>query len=447
MNLRRVDLEVGLHLEDEEKMTDTIIPSGVLSHIGPVDICRRLLRRLKKSSGARPDELRVHNYGYDWRLSPHLLSRQLINFLESLGCNRSGVTGRDRGAVVIAHSLGGLITRHAVNQRPDLFAGIIYAGVPQHCVNILGPLRNGDDVLLSSRVLTAQVNFTLRTSYALLLESGRCFINKTTGERYNIDFFDVRTWEEHCLSPCVSNSDTAARPDQQKGIIGTISESLPSLPFTNKRNSIVRREGSPGQGGQSSLEGAKDATKDSTNHIAQKAEEAISAPNAQSLEPSMGSSPAASNKEPVATACTIPRAEALAYLERTLNAVRRFKQELAFKPSCQAADVYPPIAVLFGNSVPTVFGARVDSREAIKRSDAYDNLAFAAGDGVVLSRSARPPDGYKIVRGGLVRTERGHIGLLGDLEAVGKCLQAIIDARHRGVGTGRFAKKGEEIES
>ncbi len=447
MNLRRVDLEVGLNPVDEERMTDTIIPSGVLSHIGPVDICRRLLRRLKKSSRARPGFLRVHNYGYDWRLSPHLLSRQLINFLKSLESNSPEIKGRDRGAVVIAHSLGGMITRHAVNQRPDLFAGIVYAGVPQHCVNILGPLRKGDDVLLSSRVLTAQVNFTLRTSYALLPESGRCFINKKTGERYDVDFFDVKTWEEHCLSPCVSNSASIARPEQQKSIMDTLSESLPSLPFTNKRNSIVRRGSPPVQELQSSLKDAKDAVKDDANSTAQKAEEALSLPRGQPLEPSMGSSPQASNRESVATACTIPRAEALAYLRRTLTLVRQFKQELAFKPAHQAADVYPPIAVLYSNSVPTVFGARVDSREAIKRSDAYDNLAFAAGDGIVLSRSARPPEGYKIVKGGLVRSERGHIGLLGDLEAVGKCLRAISDARHRGVGTGKFTREIEESKT
>lgn len=441
MNLRRVDLEVGLHPEDEERMPDRIFPSGVLSHIGPVDICRRLLRYLHKSSRARPGHLRVHNYGYDWRLSPHLLSRQLISFLESLECNKPGGRGGARGAVVIAHSLGGMITRHAVNQRPDLFAGVVYAGVPQHCVNILGPLRNGDDVLLSSRVLTAQVNFTLRTSYALLPESGRCFINKTTGERYDVDFFDVKTWEEYCLSPCVSTSPIP-RPEVRKSIIGALSETLPTLPLTSKRNSLVRRDNRPAEDGPWWWKEAADAVKDGTENSVSKAEEACSATCAPPLEPSMGCPSISAQRESVATACTIPRAEALAYLERTLAAVRRFKQELAFNPTHQAADVYPPIAVLYGKSVPTVFGARVDSREAIKRSDAYDNLAFAAGDGVVLSKSARPPEGYKVVKGGLVRSERGHIGLLGDLEAVGKCLGAIGDARRRGVGTGKFAQGG-----
>lgn len=422
-------------------MTDTIIPSGVLSHIGPVDICRRLLRNLKRSSRSRPDEFRVHDYGYDWRLSPHFLSQQLIKFLESLECNRPDLTGRTRGATVIAHSLGGMITRHAVNQRPDLFSGVIYAGVPQHCINILGPLRKGDDVLLSSRVLTAQVNFTLRTSYIFLPESGRCFIDKTTGERYDLDFFDVKTWEEHSLSPCVSSSAPSTRPEQRKSVISTLSESLPSLPLSNKRNSTVRRDSTPAPASRLSLENAKDAVNDSANHTAHKTEEAFSAAHAQPLEPSMGSSSSNATRETVATMCTIPRAEAVDYLDRTLKSVRQFKHEMAFNPLHQAADIYPPIAVLYCNSVPTVFGARVDSREAIKGPDAYENLAFAAGDGIVLSKSARPPEGYKVVRGGLVRSERGHIGLLGDLDAVGKCLQAIVDARRRGVGTGIFARE------
>lgn len=140
LNIRRVDLEVGLTTEDEDNVEKKIIPSGVLSHIGPIDICRRLLKKLHKCSNAQTGKLRVHNYGYDWRLNPHILSRKLIEFLEGLQCNKSGTKDK-RGAIIIAHSLGGLITRHAVNQRPELFAGVLYAGVPQHCVNILVRVR------------------------------------------------------------------------------------------------------------------------------------------------------------------------------------------------------------------------------------------------------------------------------------------------------------------
>lgn len=72
----------------------------------------------------------------------------------------------------------------------------------------------------------------------------------------------------------------------------------------------------------------------------------------------------------------------------------------------------------------------------MKHADAYDELAFASGDGVVLARAAMAPEGYKVARAGIISSERGHVTLLGDMEAVGKCLNAIGRARRKGVGLG-----------
>lgn len=67
LNLRKVDLELGLNPEDEETEEKRIIPAGMLTHIGPVDIGKRLFKRLRASENAKRGHLRVHNYGYDWR--------------------------------------------------------------------------------------------------------------------------------------------------------------------------------------------------------------------------------------------------------------------------------------------------------------------------------------------------------------------------------------------
>ena len=88
-------------------------------------------------------------------------------------------------------SVGGMITRHVVNRRPDLFAGVIYVGVPQRAVNILGPLRNGDAVLLNEKIFTARVNLSLRTTFAFLPEDGRAFVDRDTGEDLLIDFYNI----------------------------------------------------------------------------------------------------------------------------------------------------------------------------------------------------------------------------------------------------------------
>jgi hypothetical protein len=144
LNLRKVDLEVPFEADADEHMEETIIPSGMLKHIGPVDISKRLFKRLRACDNAKDGTLRVHDYGYDWRLSPHFLSRRMIEYLESLPCNQPSVPKEKRGAIVVAHSLGGLITRHVINKRPDLVAGVVYAGVPQVSGESTNCMRDGD---------------------------------------------------------------------------------------------------------------------------------------------------------------------------------------------------------------------------------------------------------------------------------------------------------------
>lgn len=445
LNLRKVDLEIGLDPEDEESMEERIIPGGMLTHIGPVDIAKRLFKRLRASANARNGRLRVHDYGYDWRLSPHLLSRRMIKYLEGLPCNQPGVPVEKRGAIVVAHSLGGLITRHVINQRPDLVAGVVYAGVPQRCINILGPFRNGDDVLLSSRVLTAQVNFTIRTSYALLPLDGKCFIDKHTKEEYPVDFFDPKMWEEYRLSPCIAPALPAPAPAPSSnlsvsGLLNAMSQALPTLPGRKNSMSTPKGDGNtagPNASPDSSATALRDTARNTADRVAE------SGAQATGFEPKMHNDVATSSP---AITSTIPHDQAVAYLSRTLAEVKQFKQELDHRPEHTASNVYPPIALIYGKSTPTVYGAKVESREAIKRADVYDELAFASGDGVVLAKAAMVPHGYSVVRGGVVASERGHVTLLGDLEAVGKCLHAVMAARKRGIGLGENALKGKEAE-
>ena len=418
LNLRKVDLAVGLNREDEENMEERVIPGGMLTSIGPVDISRRLLKRLRGCTNARTGKLRVWEYGYDWRLSPSLLSRKLIEFLKELPANAE--ESHKKGAVVIAHSLGGLITRHAINRCPELFAGVLYAGVPTSCVNILGPLRNGDEVLLSSKVLTAQVNFSIRTSFALLPLDGKCFIDKNTREEYYTDFFDPQTWVEHALSPCVAlPSPPSTNTVTTNGIVESVLSGIPG----RKSSSLLRK----------SIAEEKVAGEEETDLARSKVKKRASdiklEPENTGLAPKMTNTTAPTN-------ITISQTEAMAYLSRVLAEVKKFKEETAFVPARSQQNRYPPAAVIYGKSTPTVCAAKVNGKAGIKCQDAYDDLAFASGDGVVLAKAAMLPEGYQPVKGGVVSSDRGHITLLGDLEAVGKCLQALVNGRRKGLGLG-----------
>jgi hypothetical protein len=436
LNLRKVDLEVPFDPAADERMEETIIPSGMLQAIGPVDISKRLFKRLRACDSAKTGQLRVHDYGYDWRLSPHHLSRRMITFLESLPCNQPGVPREKRGAIVIAHSLGGVIMRHAINKRPDLVAGVVYAGVPQQCINILGPFRNGDDVLFSSRILTAQVNFSIRTSFALLPLNGKCFFNKHTKEEYPVDFFDPKSWTECRLSPCLGPA--LPRPELPKdnnlsvsGLLNAMSQALPTFP--SRKFSISKGSSGPSSSGEA-LKGAADVARNAADKVTEAGAEG--AGMGPQMAQGQSSSTSISSEPNPATAVTIPYDKAVEYLTRTLAEIKQFKQELDHIPAHTASNSYPPVALIYGKTTPTVYGAKVESREAIPRADCYDELAFASGDGVVLARAAMVPEGYSVVRGGVVSSDRGHITLLGDLEAVGRCLHAVMKARRNGIGMG-----------
>ncbi|ELR05978.1 hypothetical protein VC83_08168 [Pseudogymnoascus destructans] len=420
LNLGTVDLEVGLEDEDDERMEESVYASGMLRNIGVVDISRRLIKRLRGTENAKNGTLRVWDYGYDWRLNPHLLSRKLKEFLEGLPCN---VPGKDKGALVIAHSLGGLITRHVVNQRPELFSGVIYAGVPQSCINIIGPLRNGDSVGFNQRIFTAQVNFTLRTSLVLLPLDGYGYIDKVTKEPYHIDFFDVNDWIKYRISPCTDQPMPARNPPNPS-IASAITSSLTSL-------TIPRKNPSPPPPATGVV------AKTTGQSTASKAMEKVTSPlrKRKKAKKQSDATPPSSDS-PKTSPSVLPRSAAVAYLTRILPVIKQFKLELAHRPDTEVANKYPPLAVIYAKNTPTVCAAKVDDRDAIPCADVYNNLAFASGDGVCLAKDAQLPYGYRYVLNGRIRTERGHVTMLGDLEAVGKAIEAVYKGRELGIGLG-----------
>ncbi len=427
LNIRKVDLELGLDPEADETAEDHIFASGMLQNMGPVDISKRLFRKLRECENARKGKLRVHDYGYDWRLSPHVLSRKLVQFLETLPSNHPSTPSERRGALVISHSLGGVITRHAVNQRPELFAGVIYAGAPQRCINILGPVRNGDAVMLNEKILTAQVNFSLRTTFVFLPEDGYCFINKHTKEEYRVDFYNVDNWIKYRLSPCVGEP---ALPLPKSGSLSSLLN-LPDLGLRSRSNSTTRNANGSEQSFLSSMEGVRRVTNDFVAFKDRTLAPQMSTPNTLQQHQHQQPQHASLNGR------LLPGQERnLEYLTRTLADTKRFRAELAHNPAHQAANVYPPLAVIYGRDIPTTAGAKVASHEAIPTSEAYDELFFGNGDGVVLAKEAMLPPGYELVKGGRISTDRGHITLLGDLQSVGRAIDAVIRGRRKGIGLG-----------
>lgn len=420
-NLRRINLLLGPTLDDELRATDLIYPDGVLKNVGPIDICKKLIKRLLSNPKAN-----VKEFGYDWRLSGEVLTQQLVHLLEDLYKTTGGPT------IVIAHSMGGMIAHLAMQHNPKLFRGLVYVGAPSECLNILGPIRFGDSVLFSDKILTFETNFMMRSSFNFLPLSGRIFLNKQTREYYDLDYFDPETWVEYDLNPLVSLS--RRKREESK-------EHTPSSDISS--NTTLLEDG---------LNHNDNSSFPSINTIGQKLLQYRPKSISRKFIPSFGEQNSESSNSPRSHGPYVPKLnqgqttpleessfsflfdEAYEYLRETLARTKKFK--LGFKYNPELESEYPPLAMVYGNRVPSVRGSFVNSKEDIKNGDFY-NLFYGHGDGVVHQKWLLPAvEGFQMFNEktgegeivGKFPSECGHVSLMSDLKTMGYALSAIWEA-------------------
>ncbi|VEU20394.1 DEKNAAC101350 [Brettanomyces naardenensis] len=337
LNIRKINLLLGPKDEDEYDVEKSIYPDGMLSHVGPVDISRKLMKRLSSNP-----KVTVHNWGYDWRLSTDISSKRLHLKLKEIYAKNGG-----KPVILIGHSMGGIVAHGAMLLDKTLVRGIIYAGTPLPCVNVMGPFRYNDNILLCNDMLTSEVNFMMRSTFIFIPNKDQClFKDIRTGEHFEIDFFDPKMWVKYNLSPIVS-----------------------SVRLRQERGEPV--------------------------DIRQQSEFAISFD------------------------------EAYDYLCRTLRRTKKFREFLKYDPNV----VYPPLALVYGNRVPSVKYSLVDGKEDVKKGTYY-NFFYGPGDGVTHQKYLFPEDAsYPLC--GKFASRSGHIGLLSDSLCVAQAFKAILNEEKR----------------
>lgn len=408
LNLKQVNLLLGPSDEDELHAPDTIYPDGILKNVGPFDICRRLIRKLDNNPNTT-----VKDFGYDWRLSLDLVADQLIAELE-LQLRKTG-----KKTIVIAHSMGGLVAHGALHKRPDLFRGIVYVGLPSECLNILGPIRYGDSIMFSDKILTFETNFMMRSAYSFLPLSGRVFVDRNTGENYDLDYFDPETWVEYNLNPLVakerremaeavatteSSTNSVEIPDssESSSAFGSISSRIRLIsPGISRKNKPLINIG--------------------------KVPKRVRSP----LSPL---SPTSESELVEKESYCLSFDEAYEYLSRTLKRAKTYMEGLEYRPELDKE--YPPLAVVYGDKIPSVRGLHVDSIEDIRNGNYY-RFYYGKGDGVVNLKWLMPEaKGFQMYNPetktghivGKFASESGHVDLMTDLKVMGEALESILDA-------------------
>lgn len=398
MHLSKANLFLGPNDEDELNATDLIYPSDILSHIGPIDIMRKFIRKLKANGKAN-----VTEWPYDWRLSGEVISDQLYKKLTEIYEN----TGKP--TLVIGHSMGGLVSHGTLQRAPHLFRGLIYVGTPTECCNVLGPIRYGDSVLLSDKILTFETNFMMRSAFMFLPLDGRIFTNLETQEFYDLDYFDPETWVEFNLNPLVAKKrllHEKKKKDSSPGLKNlnldsqsTLSSITTLIKKSWKNASLSPRISSPFSDGKSESTDMDDVVPDWEDYD-----------------------------------YSLTFSEAYDYLSRSLSRAKKYIHSLEWREDLE--DKYPPLAVVYGNKVPSVRGSNVRSLQDIK-DGTYDEFFYGHGDGVVHQRNLMPERrNFKFYdestgKGEIVGkfpSDCGHVNLMTDFKAMGQALHAIVEA-------------------
>jgi hypothetical protein len=403
IHLRKVNLLLGPNESDEIQASKFIYPDGVLSHIGPIDICRKFMRKLR----ANPN-LNVHDWGYDWRLSGEIISCQLVDYLKDV-YDKTG-----EPTIVIAHSMGGLMAHGAMQIAPHLFRGIVYVGSPSECLNILGPIRFGDSVILSDKILTYETNFMMRSCFNFLPLSGRVFTNRDKTEFYDLDYFDPDTWVEYNLNPLVSKKRQLF--ERMK-----MNPSRPSSP-----SSLSSSHNSFSSITSAIKNGWRKTPLSPTRTFFSSGSEQKKRSNDDSASTLLHDSFEVEDEE-----YSFTFTEAYEYLKRSLFTAKRFILGLEWRDDLKHQ--YPPLAIVYGNKVPSVRGSIVRSAQDIKDGNYYE-FYYGHGDGVVHQRWLMPErKGFtyynqetgegEIV--GKFPLDCGHVNLMSDFKAMGQALHAI----------------------
>lgn len=391
------DLVIGPKDEDQYKTRKLIYPDGVITHVGPVDISRKLVTKLRKNP-----KVNVHKFGYDWRLALDISSEDFHKYIANIVENQPKDSTK-KGVYIVAHSMGGLVSHDVLQKHTELIRGIVYCGSPSRVPNILGPLRHGDQVLFNKRILSCEANFFMRSSLYFLPEDGKVFINdQNYDKRYDLDYFDWKTWCEYGLSPLV---DKNLRIKYENNNNHTPTRKLSGIltDFMNAAHVVQPNTEKNGAG--------------IDNRGAEDDEEYWGIPNGN-------------------TQFRTSYNDSVEYLKEMLPRAKSFLHSLERIPGKK----YPPLAQVYGCSVPTVKGAKMRSPEDIKQGK-YDNFYYGRGDGVVHYKWLLPEQrGFTDI--GKFESEEGHTQLVSDLNAVSRAFMYILDCeKKRETGTSTKVNK------
>jgi len=187
LGLDRRPLSSPLGWSDGKQDTDDLVPDGPIANVLWVPIYKPFLQ-----AAARRHPTFVE-FSYDWRREIPESADRLIARLEQLAAEHG------RPARVIAHSMGGLVTLHALRRRPELTCGVLFAGTPFGTgIGFARDTHLGAPVGLNKSILGVEAANTWAAHWVFFPHGPDAHLREGT-RSLDHDWYDVASWEHHKL--------------------------------------------------------------------------------------------------------------------------------------------------------------------------------------------------------------------------------------------------------
>ena len=211
------DLALGIDPKTLRPIDDGVRPDGLFEEAFNNDFYGAILRTLQQAGGFVPGKLgehadprlrRFYVFAYDWRLDNVETARRLDAMIEQI---RRDYGNPQLKVNVIAHSMGGLITRYYLRYGTvDALEGdgdfpinmdgankigtVVLLGTPK-----LGSVRSLQSMILGHKVglsrVTPEVLATMPSVYQLLPHPLNDWSVDPSGRDLDLDLYDVATWK------------------------------------------------------------------------------------------------------------------------------------------------------------------------------------------------------------------------------------------------------------
>ena len=189
--------------ENTVQAKDNIKAVGLLESIPVIPFLYRIPIYVNWLAAVRKSDRPFYPFYYDWRRDNLESTERFKTFLLK-------VFAREKRPVqVVAHSMGGLITLPVLNESPEIFHSVVFAGVPfVGGIGFLPDLAEIHPTGLNSRVLSPEVLGTFPSVYSFFPLAKEGFVIDESNRPVEVDFFSPSEWKKYGWGLFHSSNDS-----------------------------------------------------------------------------------------------------------------------------------------------------------------------------------------------------------------------------------------------